>query len=760
MKLILILLALSLCSTASLAGRQTRRVQFRGKPIFVIGVYRHPAGDANKAVLDDMAGAGFNCLLVPSSTSNEVFAEMDRLGIRAVVTTGYDMVLPVGAAERAARIEALRKMVTALKDKPALLGWEGPDEPLWNWKGHDVSGHGYTPIWKLHKKIQDEMYGLIDSLKDGYAVVKTADPEHQVLLNHAPRLEIEELRWFTSQPAKEGYKSDGRTAADAFGVDIYPVPGGGGNNGAVKGTLTPSIATVGAFTRKQRDIAGDAPIYMVLQGCGIVEWGEKDIEPFRRPTYAETRFMAFDAAANGANGILWWGASFVPQDSDLWSDIKRVARQLRSLEPILASGEVAPVKCSRRQVDLIRYSWKGHDYVVACNTTNSQLDGVSFGWEGLTGRRMNVLFEGRRAPVAGGRFRDSFAPFDVHVYSNDFSSGATTTDEVKCAFGLPLDAEPFKGKSHAEVARLLKEMGIDAVCSVPEDRGLIRQLHLAGIKVYAEMGMFAGKHWESHPESRPIKADGQPGGEPEPGYCGVCPNQDWLRKEILEKVSLKFQHYEYDGLWLDFIRYPGKWEQKKPALEDLCFCNACLEKFAKAKDVRYPAKLKTNVEKAQWILANHRQEWVEFKCQSVTDFVGQIKATIVQLSHEAILGIFSVPWTREDFDGAMLNVLGQDIQALAKHVDVFSPMVYHEMCHRPLKWVEDHTNYVWENTDRRVWPIVQVCDEPVVMTAEDVFRTLNAGLDAYGSSGVMMFAFRHALAEPAKLDALKEAFRR
>ena len=30
---------------------------------------------------------------------------------------------------------------------------------------------------------------------------------------------------------------------------------------------------------------------------------------------------------------------------------------------------------------------------------------------------------------------------------------------------------------------------------------------------------------------------GEPIGEPSPGYCGVCPNQEWLRKEILDKVT-------------------------------------------------------------------------------------------------------------------------------------------------------------------------------------------------------------------------------
>jgi hypothetical protein len=758
MRLILVLTVLLMVTAPSFAGR-ARRFQFHGKPIFVVGVYAHPDGAANKAVLDDLAKAGFNCLLVPPTTSDAIFGEMDRLGIRAVVTTGNDMVLPADPTERAARVDSLRRLVSQLTDKPALLGWEGPDEALWSWKGADAGGIGDKPIWKLDREQQARFHGLIDDLKDGYEVVKSADPDGQVLLNHAPRLEIEELRWFTSDKCKFGYDSRGRAAADAFGADVYPAPGGTGNNGSVKGVFTASIATVGAFTRKQREASGDAPIYIVLQGCGIAEWGEKGVEPSRRPTYAEERFMAFDSVANGANGILWWGASFIPQDSQLWSDIKRVARQLRSLEPVLASGEASPLKVSPKHIDAIRYTWKGHNYVIAANTTNTDLNGFAFSWEGLSGSRINVLFEARGVPITGGAFRDDFGPFDVHVYSDDFSSSVTATDATRCAFGLPLESEPFKGESPAEVAQLLKGMGISAVCAPPEDKGLIRQLHLAGIKAYTEMGMFIGKsYWDRHPESRPINSSGEPMGEPSPGYCGVCPNQDWLQKEILEGVARKFHYYEYDGLWLDFIRYGGKWEQQKPALEDICFCNVCLDKFAKAKHIAYPAGLMTNKDKAQWILANHKPEWVDFKCETITSFVGRIKSTMTQMNPEAILGIFNVPWTREDFDGAVLDVLGQDIRSLAKHVDVFSPMVYHGMCHRPMSWVIDYTNYAWENTNRRIWPIVQVLDDPDKMTSEEVFQTLRTGMEAHGSSGVMVFTFGAALDDAGKTQAMKEAF--
>ena len=80
------------------------------------------------------------------------------------------------------------------------------------------------------------------------------------------------------------------------------------------------------------------------------------------------------------------------------------------------------------------------------------------------------------------------------------------------------------------------------------------------------------------------------------------------------------------------------------------------------------------------------------------------------------------------------------------------------MCHFPLEWVADYTDYAWETTGRRIWPIVQACDEPVKMSPEDVFQTIRTGLRAPGSAGVMIFALSSAL-EDGKLDALNEALR-
>ena len=361
--------------------------------------------------------------------------------------------------------------------------------------------------------------------------------------------------------------------------------------------------------------------------------------------------------------------------------------------------------------------------------------------------------------------RNAIALLALLVLFITCTSGAVTTmsktKKVRCAFGLPLDSGPFKGKSHAEAAKLLTEMGVDSVCACPQNAELIEALHAAGIKAYAEISVFIGKqHWEAHPESHPINSDGKPIAAPVPGYCGVCPNQEWLRKELLDKVSKRFQEFEYDGLWLDFIRYPGRWEGKEPVLEECCFCDVCLTKFAKSKGIAYPTDLKSTHDKAHWILAKHRAAWTQFKCDTITNFAAQLKQTMQAQRPYALLAIFNVPWTKDEFSGAVINQLGQDIKALAKYVDVYSPMVYHLYCQRPMNWIADYTNWVHKTTGKAVWPIVQTVDEPegTKMSGDEVYRTLRTGLDAAGSDGVMPFTFASVVENPAKLEALKKVF--
>src|SRR5438128_500355 len=79
----------------------------------------------------------------------------------------------------------LRQMIKRFKDHPGLGAWKGTDEPEW----------GKHPIAPLVR---------------AYQVIKEEDPNHPVVIIHAPRGTVESLKKYNG-------------TADILGADIYPI---------------------------------------------------------------------------------------------------------------------------------------------------------------------------------------------------------------------------------------------------------------------------------------------------------------------------------------------------------------------------------------------------------------------------------------------------------------------------------------------------------------------------------------------------------
>jgi len=320
--------------------------------------------------------------------------------------------------------------------------------------------------------------------------------------------------------------------------------------------------------------------------------------------------------------------------------------------------------------------------------------------------------------------------------------------KMKAVYGFSRNLEPFKDQTNDEIVQWLKEYNIGAIYG-GYDAELIEALHNAEIKVYGTIGLFAGEnYWKSHPECHPINPEGEPIKKIK-WYAGVCPNQKWLRKEKLEQIRNMLTEYNIDGIWLDCIRYPCHWEVKNPLIEQTCFCSVCINLFQKDTGIKLSEELETPREKAQWILQNHEDKWTRWKCQQITDFVKEAKEVVKSVNHDAHLGIFGVPWTDKDYDNAIERIICQDYKSLANYVDVFSPMVYHLMCNRPVEWITETTNWVAEQTNKTIWPIIQAMD----LTRQEFAEAIDAGLTGK-SDGVIIFTLRSVLNED-KLQQLK-----
>ena len=263
----------------------------------------------------------------------------------------------------------------------------------------------------------------------------------------------------------------------------------------------------------------------------------------------------------------------------------------------------------------------------------------------------------------------------------------------------------------------MEKTGVNAVFVPPEDES-IKWFKERGFQVYVSVNAFGGKGaWKTYPDSRPIKADGSLLGS-EPGYKGhggVCPTHPEWRKERLKYVERLVRELGgrggIDGVWLDFVRYPGLWEVPEPEIPDTCYCTRCLAKFQQDTGIKIPSGLDTKG-LAAWIKARALYKWMEWKKEQIASFVSETRDVMKknQGKKSLKLGLFLVPWTKGERGDAVSYLLAQDPFQLAALADVLSPMVYHRMCGRSPAWVGYMCKYYSETAKSLLWPIVEAVE--------------------------------------------------
>jgi hypothetical protein len=340
-------------------------------------------------------------------------------------------------------------------------------------------------------------------------------------------------------------------------------------------------------------------------------------------------------------------------------------------------------------------------------------------------------------------------------------------DQIRGIFGFDPSLPIFKGKNVEEIAKQVHDWGVNAVWT---DRktlartALVEALHAWQIQVFTTVAMFVG--W--HERNRPIRADGTPFQPYVPGhwYQGSCPNQpDDIGRKLAE-IKDTATHFDVDGVWLDAVRYPTFWETPKPNAEMTCFCPVCLEKFQDWVGVAFPEEVRSVQDKADWILKNREKDWSRFRMECITDITKQCAEVLKKARPKAKLGIFCVPWRRKETRGDEMNaierIIAQDYPSLAKHADVFSPMVYHKMCGETVEWIGEVTDWVAQETRRPVWPVIQAHGEPRCewnpyrLSDAEFAGALRAAREG-ASSGAVVFTLEYLLREK-KLEAMAKDF--
>ncbi len=218
------------------------------------------------------------------------------------------------------------------------------------------------------------------------------------------------------------------------------------------------------------------------------------------------------------------------------------------------------------------------------------------------------------------------------------------------------------------------------------------------------------------PAYHPITADGQP--RPQINwYLGITPTHRPYQQQRLQALDHMLSTYQLDGVWLDFIRWPMHWEVElrddtMPPLET-SFDTHTLNQFADWSGLSLLDQ--PNAQIADWILEHYRDTWADFKCDVITNFVSEVRTIQTKYAGDHPLGINIVPADSTQRRG----FLGQDVQALSPHVDVFSPMVYHHILGRDVNWIRDTLNQIVDETDKPLIPFVQVQN----LTRDDNFSS-------------------------------------
>jgi hypothetical protein len=313
----------------------------------------------------------------------------------------------------------------------------------------------------------------------------------------------------------------------------------------------------------------------------------------------------------------------------------------------------------------------------------------------------------------------------------------------------------------------LADFGVNAIFvhsgSINQD--LIRVVKAQNALIFAEFNTLHVKSFlEENPEAAPIGPDGQISPPPH-GWQGICPNHKGYRKNRMAEFRRLLKEYALDGIWLDYHHSHASWERESPLLPDTCFCQRCLGGFTSATGIR-PAGETTEGVSSQ-LLGVYFQEWTDWRCDVLTDWVREFHEIIEETRPAALLGTFHCPWSDKDFDGARLKKLAIDLEAQAAYIDVFSPMPYHARfghaddlgwISRQVTWLGQYLELSGGPRDRnQIWPIVQLSDWGEVVQPGQVAEILDHG-SRLPATGLMVFAWGSLRKQPEKVRALSDFY--
>jgi hypothetical protein len=279
-------------------------------------------------------------------------------------------------------------------DRKIIAGWMHGDEPDNAQPLPD--GKGYGPPVPPAKIVEE------------YRQMKAADPSRPVVLNLGQGVAWDD--WIgrgvrTHHP--EDYPEYAK-GADIASFDIYPVTA----EPPVKG----NIWYVGKGTQRLRQWTDKKQrVWACIEATRISN-------PDVKPTPAQTKSIVWQAIVHGAQGLVYFSHQFAPTfveagilaDEEMSSGVKAINEQVRQLAPVLNSPDVTgTVTVAGGPVDVLVKRRGKEMYLFAVSMTDKPSE-AKFSLP--SGKRAEVLGEGRILETSRHTFSDRFEGYGVHLY--------------------------------------------------------------------------------------------------------------------------------------------------------------------------------------------------------------------------------------------------------------------------------------------------------------------------------------------------------
>ena len=298
------------------------RMYLDGKPFFPIMTWRNRGPIPLRESYPRFVELGFNIIECPIFCLDIA----DAAGLYALPEMPAKVFRIRSAEEAKEYLVEFRKRYGKVAEHPAVIGYFSVDEPTWR-------GDPIEPYAAGYRFLRDEF-----------------DAWRPVYINEAPRGGAESLRPVAN-------------ACDIYGVDIYPIPSPNPHSELDDKTIT----SVGKYTDICRDVTrGRKPVWMCLQGFA---WGTLTGTKEIYPTYDESRFMAFDAIAHGATGLVYWGLFMGPgENSEFLAGLKKVIGEVTEVSAYLVGDTVeGSVECGDPAIRVMHKRTSGGDLWIVLN---------------------------------------------------------------------------------------------------------------------------------------------------------------------------------------------------------------------------------------------------------------------------------------------------------------------------------------------------------------------------------------------------------